>query len=342
MENKIEDLFKYAFDENFDPYPKRILDQKKYCILDIDDTLNSVNSPSLLSNIFSTLSSYNKKFRENLSEISNLIRKAQNGEKEYMEKAKEKILSCSLDKKLIEFACRKAAENFRFVKNFYPAIIDIKKLGYDLYLISGSFDPAVRFLAQRFPKNLEIEVKGSTLYFDNHMLADIDVMIGKNKVNYVEKILSSDKADFCVFVTDDIILDKELIELGMKYNFPTLLIGEKKEVSLTKEPLLIKAKFIRENAYELFRLARIFETIIITSLQPYEKIENVKEICRKIFKSDKKEEVIDFALKLYNLKRKNFNINEFYTNIIQAKYFDMEIEEIRKCIKRNFLEAHLI
>ena len=92
----------------------------------------------------------------------------------------------------------------------------------------------------------------------------------------------------------------------------------------------------------MFRLTRIFESIILTSLEPSEKIENVKETCRKIFEFEKKEEVIDFALKLYNLKMKNFNLNEFYTCIIKAKYFDAEIEGIRKCIRRNFLEAHLI
>jgi phosphoserine phosphatase len=224
----IKTLFKYAFNEKFDPFPKLTVSKKegKYCILDIDGTLNSPNSSDLLSNTLTILSSYKKRLRKNLPEIYDLINKARNSEKEeYIRRAESKILECNLHKSLIYSASKDAAENFSFVRNFYPALIELKELEYNLYLVSGSFDPAVNFLAQRFPKELDIKFKGSSLKFDDdNILDDIETMIGKKKAEYVEKSLELDKIKVCIFVTDDMVLDKELIELGIKYDFPTLIV----------------------------------------------------------------------------------------------------------------------
>jgi hypothetical protein len=327
----------YAYEaENYEPKLRDVMyPYLKYFIFDIDETLNRKGTPDLITSTFLSIAKYNKKFKESLPEIKELIVKARDeADRGSLDVAIERIIECKLKRSIMERACLEAVQNFCLIPHLHEALIILRnELKYNLHFASGSFRTAVKLLTKRF-EPLNIGYSASTLYFEDGILKGIDLMIGKRKAQAVRNLLGD--TNLCIVATDDLEFDKELGELGIEKGFPVLVVGEKLPTYFLvhQSPLIIERKMLREDALEYVGEAGRLEAILFYFDKGLEYIEGEGKKIREIVTSKNKERIKVLAREIYLKRRKDFTVEDMLDFILEN-----DINKLQEFVHKRFLES---
>ena len=179
-------------------YKKLDVRSRKY-ITDFDGVFEKEGTDPLYKLFFYALEEESKKEIE-AKQLLRLSERISVGESptEIFRQMKIYLQSRRLTKEIYDNACKRAAKKWQAVDDAWQTVNEIKKLGYNVAIISGSPQEALERAAKKI--GIVEDVYGTRFEFEGGRLKEIQHMLGQAKLERKNRIVGENES---ISVTDD-------------------------------------------------------------------------------------------------------------------------------------------
>jgi hypothetical protein len=241
-------LLEKLFHEEIFLLPKYTLKNLKLIVWDVDDSINKLNTPSLVELFFEEAENYSSKLK-GLIEIEKEI--SRTGNFNLLKKIEEKFMNAKITKGEMRDIGKRASSRFSFINNFFEVVKILNGMNYTQILCTGSLDVAVDPLSEL----IGIEAVSSKTFYENDFLKRIDFNLGIKKLENLKNIIQT--YEEVVFVSDS---DEEVFEeIYKNKKFGLYLSSKVNERILSFQPFVIELFNAREDAFEIYKKIIAYE-----------------------------------------------------------------------------------
>ena len=243
-------LVEKLFHEEILVIPKSTLKNLKLIIWDVDDSINKLNTPSLVELFFEEAENYSFKLK-GLTEIEKEI--SRTGNFNLLKKIEQKFKDAKITKEEMEEIGEKAASRFTFIDNFFEVVKVLDGMNYVQMLCTGSLDVAVNPLSEV----IGVKAISSKTFYENDCLKNIEFNLGTKKLKNLKRTIQ--RYEEVVFVSDS---DEEVFEeIYKNKKFGLYLSSKVNEKILSFHPFIVELFNARKDAFEIYKKIIAYETL---------------------------------------------------------------------------------
>jgi len=301
--------------------------KKKKFVTDFDGVFEAYGTEPLYKLFFRHLHDEDINPEIEPEEIFGYVREMFKGKssKQVFAQIRDYLKSKDLTREQYYLACKRAAKEWEANKEAWQTVNEIRKMGYDITIISGSPQETLQLAAGRIGVE-EYEIIGTRFEFDGDRLKEIYGMLGEEKLEQKRRAIGEETH---IAATDDMYTDY-LITFGAELS---IIIADKdKTFSENEKDLFVYDKSIRRDFSSVARYIKKFEYASLRSLRTSEIIE--RRILRfvQLLKAAVTKKDFLYYLRLLRFELEDFD--PFFSSEMEQTITEYEITEDKEKEKR--------